>query len=189
MLRAELVHVLRELEVHVLFHAHSRCFLVRRLFAHDFCAHRAFGRERLCDGFALEAHNRLGNHRVEHARCAVPRLGALLDLQAQQFQALCIGFLPVLAAVAVVVNVARQVARHGGHGALRHVLGQVGVEVVGRRLGFFDLNLQVAHVDAHGLGVNDLNLDRFFRLGGCCNARGLLEQRLVDIRGHGVTLS
>ena len=96
---------------------------------------------------------------MEHATGTVPRLRALLHVQAQELEALGVRLLPVLAAVAVVVDVTGQIACDGLQLAVVKELGQVGVEVLNGGLARLDVDLHVADLDAHLFGVNDLNLD------------------------------
>ena len=97
MLRAELAHHVCQLVVHVGLDTAGSFLLLGGLFANDLGADRPLRRESLGDRLTLKSYNGLGNHGVEHARRAVPRLRALLDLQAQQLQTLGVGFLPLLA--------------------------------------------------------------------------------------------
>lgn len=80
MLGPELMHLLRELQVHVVLHTDSRFLLLHCLLADDLGLDRALCREGFRDGLALEPHHSLGDHRVEHPRRAIPRLCALFDL-------------------------------------------------------------------------------------------------------------
>ena len=105
MLTAKLFHLLGQLKVHVVLHA-TGCFLqLWRVFTNQFRAHWALGGERLSDRLSLKPHNRLGNHGVEHAASALPRLGTLFDLQAKEFETVNVCFLPLFAGLLVLVHV------------------------------------------------------------------------------------
>ena len=184
MLWPELAHHFCQLVVHVELDTDSGFLLLWGLLAQDFGTHRALRGEGLRDRLRLEAHHSFGNHRVKHARRAVPRLRALFVLEAQQFQPLCVGFLPVFAGVLVVLDVACQVPGQGLHGRLVHLLGQVRVELVLVFAVWADGQLQVPGVDVDFLGVDDLNLQRLFLCPQLFNALGLLVKRFVDIRCH-----
>ena len=121
---------------------------------------------------------------MEHARRAVPRLGALFNLQAEEFQAGDIGLFPLLAGVAVIVDVAVQIANHRCDGAFWEVLGQVAVKIVDAGLALLDRDVESIHVDVYSLGVNDLNLNWLLHLRCGINAFGLLEECFVNVRGH-----
>ena len=184
MLRPELTHHFCQLVVHVELDTHSGFLFLRGLLAQNFGTYRALRGEGLRDRLRLEAHNRLGNHRVEHARRAVPRFCALLVLEAQQLQPFCVGFLPVLAGVLVVLDVPCQVPGQGLQGRLVHLLGQVVIERVVFFVARADGQLHVPGVDIDFLGVDDLNLDRLFLLSQFVDALGLLVKRFVDIGCH-----
>ena len=184
MLWPELTHHLCQLVVHVELDTHGGFLFLRGLLAQDFGTHRALRGEGLRDRLRLEAHNRFGNHRVEHARRAVPGFCALLVLETQQFQPFCVGFLPVLAGVLVVLNVPAQVPGHGVQGRLVHLLGQVDVEFVLIFVAWADGQFHVPGVDVDFFGINDLDLKRFFLLAQLINALGLLVECFVDIGRH-----
>ena len=120
---------------------------------------------------------------MEHAGRAVPRLCALLDLQAQQFQALGVGFFPFLARVAVVLNVARQVTGHRLNGTLVHLFGQIDVKVV-LSFNLGQLDGKPRALDGHRFGINDLNFNALLVLCQCVDALRLLEECFVDVRCH-----
>ena len=120
---------------------------------------------------------------MEHAASPVPRLCALLDLQAQQFQAFCVSFLPLLARVAVVVNVFRQVTCHRRNGALAHFFGQIGVKVV-LRLNLGQLKGKPRTFDTYFFGINNLNFNALLILGQRVNALRLSKECFVDVRCH-----
>ena len=123
---------------------------------------------------------------MEHTGGTVPRLGTLFDLQAQELQAGDVGFFPLLAGVAIVVDVAVQIGDHELDRALWEKINEVGVEVIDAGLALLDADLQVAHVDVDRLGVNDLDFDGLFC--GLCQTHGLLVQRFVNVRCHVYTL-
>ena len=120
---------------------------------------------------------------MEHTACAVPWLGALLVLQTQQLQAVLVGLFPVLAGVLVVTDILNQCAGQRLHGALVHEVRQVGLEVVGRGLAFFEADLQTVNADVDLFWVNDLNLDRGLVLSGFVDAHGGGIQTFFDTHG------
>ena len=83
-LRAVLHHDLGQLVVHVRLHPLRSVLFLTAAFADDVGLHRARGRKQLGDGFALEPHDGFGQHGAEHAAGTRPRLGALLNFEAQQ---------------------------------------------------------------------------------------------------------
>ena len=184
MLWPELTHNFCQLVVHVELDTHSGFLLFWGLLTQDFGAHRALRGEGLCDRLRLEAHNGFGNHGVEHARRAVPGFCALLILETEKFQPFCIGFLPVLARILVVLNVASQVPGQGLHCSLVQLLGQVDVELVLIFVAWADGHRKAWTFNVDFLGVDDLDLQRFFLLPQLVNALGLLIKRFVDIGCH-----
>ena len=108
MLRTIFSHHLGELVVHVLFDPQCSFLAQFADSTHNLGLDRPHGGECLHHGFGLEAHNRLGEHRVEHATSALPRLGALFILQAQQLQAINVGLNPLFAVTNVFVEIGNQ---------------------------------------------------------------------------------
>ena len=97
MLGAILLHHLGKLVVHVLLDTFCGFFFLLGVFTNDFGLNWPTSGESLGDTFGLEAHNCLGQHRVEHATCTLPRLRAVFVLKAQQFQAIDVGLNPLFA--------------------------------------------------------------------------------------------
>ena len=125
---AELFHHVCQLVIHVLLDVCRDFFVLWRDFPKDFGLHWPLCGECFSDGLGLEAHHSLCNHRMEHPAGSVPWFCALLHLQAQQFQTFCVGFLPIFAAIFVVLNVPGQVAGHRTDFIVGEVLGKVVIE-------------------------------------------------------------
>ena len=159
MLWAKLLHDLGQLEVHVILNPLSRLFLGGGVLAHDFGADGTLRWECLGDGFRLKADHRLGDHRVEDAGCAVPRLSALLNLKAKKLQSGDIRLLPLLAGVLVIVNVAGQITDQQGHRALWQKLSEVGIKIINAWLTLLDTDLKISNANVDLFRVNDLNLN------------------------------
>ena len=128
----------------------------------------------------MEPHDSFGQHGAEHATGTAPGLGALLDLQAQQLQALSVGLFPVLAPVQVVVVVPEEFSGDLGQRAFIEDLGDVFVEPA-----VFCLRHQVDFnapcPQDNVLGVLDFNFDDGLSFGA---QHGGGRQRPVKIRCH-----
>ena len=84
-LGAVLIHHVGQLIVHVFTNSRCRLLHLGSVFAQNDSLHRPSGWERLGDTLALEPNHALSQHGVEHTTRPLPRLGAVLVLQAQQF--------------------------------------------------------------------------------------------------------
>ena len=117
---------------------------------------------------------------MKDATGTVPRLRALLVLQAQQLQAFLVRLFPVLAAVLVVLDVIAQGLGQRVQLLLFHELGDVGLKVIGRRLTGLQADLQPVDADVDFLGVHDLNLNRGLLFCSFINAHGGGIQTFFD---------
>ena len=186
-LRAILRHHLGKLVVHVVADTFGSFFLELGDGTNDLGLDRTRSGERLDDGVRLEAHSRFGQDSGVHATRAVPRLGALLILHAQDLKALDERIDPVLATGDVALHVTHQVRGKGLQLVLVKELSEVCVEVVGSGGICFrsQFNLHPAHANSQALGILDFNLD--CRLVSK-KRRVNLRQNAVDISSHDASL-
>ena len=100
--RIVLFHRLGDLIVHEILDPSGLGFALRIDKANDLGLDRAAGGQKFLVRLRLELRHGLGDQRVRNARRALERLGALDGLNAQQVQALCVGFFPLLTRLEIV---------------------------------------------------------------------------------------
>jgi hypothetical protein len=163
---------------------------VRRHLAHNLRLDRPLCRESLRDHLGLEPDRRLGQQRGVHTTRTHPRLGSLLVLHAENFQALHVHLAPVLATGDVGIDKLKQVRRNGRQLRVGDNFREVGIELVIRTEVIFGLKRDLHTIDTHrhALGVFYLDLDQ--GLGSKHTTHTLhvfrvkRSQALVDVGSH-----